>query len=57
MEQCQLLYSLEDDVEEQSNEKMKTDVKPNGEKVFNFATGISILIFMLLLCSVSLPLQ
>jgi ferrous iron transport protein B len=22
-----------------------TDVKPNGEKVFNFATGISILIF------------
>ena len=40
------LYSLEDEAEEQTViEKMKADVKPNGEKVFNFATGISILIF------------
>ena len=40
------LYSLDDEAEEQTViEKMKADVKPNGEKVFNFATGISILIF------------
>lgn len=40
------LYSLDDETEEQTViEKMKADVKPNGEKVFNFATGVSILIF------------
>ena len=40
------LYSLDDEAEEQTViEKMKADVKPNSEKVFNFATGISILIF------------
>lgn len=40
------LYSLDDEAEEQTViGKMKADVKPNGEKVFNFATGISILIF------------
>lgn len=40
------LYSLDDEVEEQTViEKMKADIKPNGEKVFNFATGVSILIF------------
>lgn len=40
------LYSLDDEAEEQTViEKMKADVKPDGEKVFNFATGISILIF------------
>ncbi|GGP03429.1 ferrous iron transport protein B [Cloacibacterium rupense] len=40
------LYSLDDEAEEQTViEKMRADVKPNGEKVFNFATGISILIF------------
>lgn len=40
------LYSLDDDVPEQKIiEKMRNDVKPNGEKVFSFATGISILIY------------
>jgi ferrous iron transport protein B len=40
------LYSLEDDAPEKTViEKMRTDVRPDGEKVFNFATGISILIF------------
>lgn len=40
------LYSLDDDAPEQSViEKMRNDVKPNGEKVFSFATGLSILIF------------
>lgn len=40
------LYSLGDDAPEKSViEKMRSDVKPNGEKVFNFATGLSILIF------------
>ena len=40
------LYRLDDDAPEQKViEKMRNDVKPNGEKVFNFATGISILIF------------
>lgn len=40
------LYSLDDHVPEQKIlEKMRTDVKPNGEKVFSFATGISILIY------------
>jgi len=37
---------LDDDAPEQSViEKMRNDVKPNGEKVFSFATGLSILIF------------
>lgn len=40
------LYSLEDDAPEKSViEKMRSDVKPNGEKVFSFATGLSILMF------------
>lgn len=40
------LYSLGDDAEETTvMEKMRNDVKPNGEKVFSFATGVSILLF------------
>ncbi|MBU8883793.1 ferrous iron transport protein B [Kaistella sp. DKR-2] len=40
------LYSLDDDAPEgKIIDKMRHDVKPNGEKVFNFATGISILFF------------
>ena len=40
------LYSLDDDVEEDKIlDKMRNDVKPNGEKVFTFATGLSILVF------------
>lgn len=40
------LYSLDDDIPEQKIiEKMRNDVKPNGEKVFSFGTGISILIY------------
>ena len=40
------LYSLDDDAPEgKVIEKMRSDVKPNGEKVFSFATGISILLF------------
>lgn len=40
------LYSLDDDAPEVSvMEKMRNDVKPNGEKVFSFATGVSILLF------------
>ncbi|WP_312090443.1 ferrous iron transport protein B [Chryseobacterium sp.] len=40
------LYSLDDDVPEgKVIDKMRHDVKPNGEKVFSFATGISILLF------------
>lgn len=40
------LYSLDDDVEEQKIiDKMRNDVKPNGEKVFSFATGMSILVY------------
>lgn len=40
------LYSLDDDAPEgKVIDKMKLDVKPNGEKVFSFATGISILLF------------
>lgn len=40
------LYSLEDDAPEvKVIDKMRRDVKPNGEKVFSFATGISILLF------------
>lgn len=40
------LYSLDDDAPEgKVIDKMRHDTKPNGEKVFNFATGISILVF------------
>ncbi len=40
------LYSLDDKAPEKSViEKMRNDVKPNGEKFFSFATGLSILIF------------
>ena len=41
-----MLYSLDDDAPEgKVIDKMRNDVKPNGEKVFSFATGISILFF------------
>ena len=40
------LYSLDDSAPEgKVIDKMRHDTKPNGEKVFNFATGISILFF------------
>jgi ferrous iron transport protein B len=40
------LYSLDDDAPEgKVIDKMRNDVKPNGEKVFNFATGVSVLLF------------
>lgn len=40
------LYSLDDDVEEGPIvEKMRNDVKPNGEKVFTLATGLSVLVY------------
>ena len=40
------LYSLDDQAPEgKIIDKMRNDVKPNGEKVFSFATGISILFF------------
>lgn len=40
------LYSLNDDAPEgKVTEKMRNDVKPDGTKVFSFATGASILIF------------
>lgn len=40
------LYSLDEEAPEgRLIEKMRLDVHPNGEKVFNFATGISILLF------------
>lgn len=40
------LYSLGDDEPETKIiDKMRNDKKPNGEPVFNFATGLSILIF------------
>ncbi|WP_159472381.1 ferrous iron transport protein B [Chryseobacterium sp. 18068] len=40
------LYSLDDDAPEgKVIDKMRQDVKPNGEKVFNFATGVSVLLF------------
>lgn len=40
------LYSLEDDAPEvKVIDKMRRDVKPNGEKVFSFATGIPVLLF------------
>lgn len=40
------LYSLDEEAPEgKIIDKMRHDVKPNGEKVFSFATGISILFF------------
>ena len=40
------LYSLDDDESEaRIIDKMRNDKKPNGEPIFNFATGLSILIF------------
>ncbi|MCX8522688.1 ferrous iron transport protein B [Chryseobacterium formosus] len=40
------LYSLDEDAPEgKVIDKMRHDVKPNGEKVFNFATGVSVLLF------------
>ncbi|SFI37042.1 ferrous iron transport protein B [Halpernia frigidisoli] len=40
------LYSLDDDsADTRIVDKMRNDTKPNGDKVFNFATGLSILIF------------
>lgn len=40
------LYSLDDEVEDAKIiDKMRADTRPNGEKVFTFATGISILLF------------
>ena len=45
------LYGLEDvDTESEEGElrimdKMRKDTKPNGEKVFSFATGLSVLMF------------
>ncbi len=40
------LYSLDDDAPEgKVIDKMRMDVKPNGDKVFSFATGISVLLF------------
>ncbi|MFY1048102.1 ferrous iron transport protein B [Chryseobacterium sp. GP-SGM7] len=40
------LYSLDDDAPEgKVIDKMRHDVKPDGEKVFSFATGVSVLLF------------
>lgn len=40
------LYAMDEDASEgRILEKMRNDIKPNGEKVFTFATGLSILIF------------
>lgn len=40
------LYSLDEDAPEgKLVDKMQNDVKPNGKKVFSFATGVSILLF------------
>ncbi|MGA9213364.1 ferrous iron transport protein B [Kaistella sp.] len=40
------LYSLDDEAPEgKIIDKMRSDVKPNGEKIYSFATGISILFF------------
>lgn len=40
------LYSLEEDAPEvKVIDKMRRDVKPDGEKVFSFATGVSVLLF------------
>lgn len=47
-----ILYGLDEELDPETEEgereiltKMKADVKPNGEKVFSFATGFSLLIF------------
>lgn len=47
-----ILYGLDEELDPETAEgereiltKMKADVKPNGEKVFSFATGFSLLIF------------
>lgn len=41
-----MLYSMDDDTEETKIiDKMRNDVRPNGEPVFTLATGISILIY------------
>lgn len=40
------LYSLDEEAPEgKIIDKMRNDLKPNGEKVYSFATGISILLF------------
>ncbi|MBN9311718.1 MAG: ferrous iron transport protein B [Chryseobacterium sp. 39-10] len=40
------LYSLDDEAPEgKIIDKMRNDTHPNGEKVFSFATGVSVLIF------------
>lgn len=40
------LYAMDEDASEgRILDKMRHDIKPNGEKVFTFATGLSILIF------------
>ncbi len=40
------LYSLEDDAPEvKVIDRMRRDVKPDGQKVFSFATGVSVLLF------------
>lgn len=40
------LYSLDEDAEEgRILDKMRNDVKPNGDKVFSLGTGISILLY------------
>lgn len=40
------LYSLDDDAQEvKVIDKMRNDVKPNGEKVFSLATGLSVLMY------------
>ena len=40
------LYSLDEEAPEgKIIDKMRNDTKPNGEKVFSFATGVSILFF------------
>lgn len=40
------LYSLDDDAPEvKVIDKMRNDVKPNGEKVFSLATGLSVLMY------------
>lgn len=47
-----VLYGLDEDTDPESEEgemkildKMKADVKPNGEPVFSLATGVSLLLF------------
>ncbi len=41
-----MLYSMDDDTEEKKIiDKMRNDVRPNGEPIFTLATGISILLY------------